>query len=331
MVEHMRSSERLGVVLSTITGGAPADFVALGQLAEAQGFAAVLVSEGRGDALACAQAIAAATTRVTVGTNIANIYLRHPFLAAATARAIALLSGGRFILGLGMSHRGLLANLGIDMGAARTQLREYVAYVRRALAGEGGTDLATLAPPLATVPLYVAGNTVESAAVAGEVGDGLMPYLTPREHLPVLIAAARDGAAHAGRDPAALRCILSMPVFVSDDLERARSAARYNLAFFARLPNYRRQWRRAGFRTAVAAAQAAWQTGSRQAAAAQIPDELLEQVCVFGPAARCRRALQAFRDAGVDLPVLAVSPVDEDRWVATRTALTALAPHAAET
>ena len=113
------TGERLGVVLSTVTDAAISELVALGQLAEAQGYAAVLVNEGRGDALAASQAIAAATDRILVGTNIANIYFRHPFLCAATSRTISELSGGRLLLGLGMSHRGMLASLGIEMGDAR--------------------------------------------------------------------------------------------------------------------------------------------------------------------------------------------------------------------
>ena len=82
----MSRSFPLGLVLSTVTAGAPQAFVGLGQLAEDHGFEAVFVNEGKGDALACAQAIAAATTRLLVGTNIANIYFRHPFLAAASVR-----------------------------------------------------------------------------------------------------------------------------------------------------------------------------------------------------------------------------------------------------
>ena len=119
----------LGLVLSTVTAGAPQEFVALGQLAEAHGFEAVFVNEGRGDALACAQAIASATTRILVGTNIANVYFRHPFLAAASVRTIAELSDGRMRVGFGVSHRRLLGSLGIDMGDARETLRRYVATV----------------------------------------------------------------------------------------------------------------------------------------------------------------------------------------------------------
>ena len=98
----------LGLVLSTATTAPPRQLAEIGRLAEERGFAAVLVNEGRGDALACAQAIAAVTARIQVGTNIANIYYRHPFLAAMTAATIAELSEGRLILGLGPSHRALL-------------------------------------------------------------------------------------------------------------------------------------------------------------------------------------------------------------------------------
>ncbi|MGE0486247.1 MAG: LLM class flavin-dependent oxidoreductase [Gammaproteobacteria bacterium] len=320
------SMPRLGVVLSTVTDGTVEEFVELGRLAEQHGWHSVLVNEGRGDAIACAQAIAGATRDIVVGTNIANIYFRHPLLCAASARAVAEISHGRLWLGLGMSHRGLLAQLGIDMGDARATLEDYAARVRAALAGEGGSGF--LKPPASPfpVPVFVAGNTIESAGVAGRVGDGLMPFLTPRSHLPTLLAHAR--AVAAPRHLASFGCVLSIPTFLSDDLDAARSAARYNLAFFSQLPNYRRQWRRAGYGEAMDALRALWAGGGdRHRAAALVPDALVDDVCVLGPAAACREQLEAFRDAGADEPVIAVSPVNEDRLGATRKALVALAAH----
>ena len=284
---------RLGIVLSTVTEGPPQEFVDIGQLAEQHGYESVFVNEGRGDAIACAEAIALGTQRIVTGTNIANIYFRHPFLAAATTRTVVELSAGRFILGLGMSHRALLRSLDIDMGDARETLRTYTSSVRAGLRGEAGSGF--LKQPAAAFPL---------------------------SYLPQLLDAARN----AHTDEAAFGCILSIPTFVSDDKAAARSAARYNLAFFSQLPNYRRQWRRAGFTTAMDAARASWAEGSRHAAAKQIPDELIDEVCVYGTAARCRAQLQAFRDAGADVPLLAVSPVNDDRLSATRKAIVALAP-----
>lgn len=322
----MGTRERLGVVLSTVTDASVAELVELGVLAEALGFEAALVNEGRGDALAVTQAIAHATSTITVGTNIANIHYRHPYLCAAAARAIAEISRGRLMLGLGISHRQLLASLGIDMADGREALRRYTDYVQRALAGEVARGMMNTPPSPYSVPVYVAGNTVESAAIAGAVGDGLMPYLTPRSHLPALLTAAREAAHAAGRNVAAFACCLSLPTFVADDLDAARSAARYNLAFFAQLPNYRRQWRRAGFGAVMDELVEVARTGQRRDVAARVPDALVDEVCIVGDAAQCRAQLAAFRAAGVDLPVLAVSPVNESRDAATRRALQTLAP-----
>src|ERR1043166_9272514 len=115
---------RLGIVLSTATEAPPKEFIQLGRLAEEQGFEAILVNEGRGDALACAEAIALNTSRIKVGTNIANIYFRHPFLAAMTAATIAELSEGRLVLGFVVSHGALLEYLGVKMDQPRQYMRE---------------------------------------------------------------------------------------------------------------------------------------------------------------------------------------------------------------
>jgi alkanesulfonate monooxygenase SsuD/methylene tetrahydromethanopterin reductase-like flavin-dependent oxidoreductase (luciferase family) len=129
-----------------------------------------------------------------------------------------------------------------------------------------------------------------------------------------------------GKDPEQVDCIVSIPTFICDDIEQARSAARYNLAFFANLPFYRKQWRRCGFVDEVNALQEAWKKGDRRAAAECVSDRMVDQVCVFGPPSQCKEQLAAFHEAGAAMPVLAVSPVNEDRLVATRNALDVLAP-----
>jgi alkanesulfonate monooxygenase SsuD/methylene tetrahydromethanopterin reductase-like flavin-dependent oxidoreductase (luciferase family) len=318
---------RLGVVLSTATAAPPKEFVQLGQLAEEKGFDAILVNEGRGDALACAEAIALGTARIKVGTNIANIYFRHPFLAAMTAATIAELSEGRLLLGLGISHRPLLESLGITMEQPRAYLRSYVQTVKNALGGQPTGSFLRPRPSPHPVPVYVAAVTTETAEVGGEVADGIMPFLPARSYLTRLVEAAKSAAQQAGRDPTALDCTVSIPTFISDHLEQARSAARYNLAFFAQLPFYRKQWRRCGFVSEVNALQELWQKSTdRRAAAALVSDRMVDEVCVFGPPSLCREQLAAFREAGAAMPVIAVSPVNEERLAATRKALSLLAP-----
>ncbi len=317
---------RLGVVLSTATEAPPKEFIELGKLAEDKGFAAMLVNEGRGDALACAEAIALNTSRIKVGTNIANIYFRHPFLAAMTAATIADLSDGRLVLGLGVSHRPLIESLGMKMDQPRQYMREYVQTVKKALNGQ---QIGSFFRPRAStypVPVYVASVTVETAEVGGEYADGIMPFLPARSYLTQLLEAAKSAAQRAGKDPASVDCIVSIPTFISDDLEQARSAARYNLAFFAQLPFYRKQWRRCGFVDEVNGLQEAWKKNDRRAAAALVSDRMVEQVCIFGPPSLCKEQLAAFHEAGAAMPVVAVSPVNEDRLAATHKALQLLAP-----
>lgn len=317
----------VGLVLSTATAAPPRELAAIGRLAEESGFAAVLVNEGRGDALACAQAIAANTEQIRVGTNIANIYYRHPFLTAMAAATIAELSAGRLVLGLGPSHRGLLACQGIDAGSPREQLRDYVVRVKAVLSGEERNPLFAAQPCPWSIPVLTAGLTPESAAIAGAHGDGLMPFLPTQDHLKKLWCTAKEAATAAGRDALALDCILSIPTFVSNDLAAALSAAKHNLAFFARLPNYRHQWRLCGFTEEMDAVTAAWANGDRRAAAACISDRMVNQVCIYGSPPMCRTQLAAFHAAGARLPLLAVSPVNgSDRLGATREAIRLLAP-----
>ena len=167
---------------------------------------------------------------------------------------------------------------------------------------------------------------MESAEVGGEVADGIMPFLPARSYLPSLVRAAKEAAQRVGKDPHKVDCIVSIPTFISDDIEQARSAGRYNLAFFAQLPFYRKQWRRCGFVDEVNAMQEAWKKNDRRAAAALVSDRMVEEVCVFGPPNMCREQLAAFHAAGAAMPVLAVSPVNEERLAATRKALSLLAP-----
>jgi 5,10-methylenetetrahydromethanopterin reductase len=314
---------KLGIVLSTVTDSSLGEMIELGTMAEERGFHSVYVNEGRGDAIGCATAIGLNTKRIVVGTNIANIYFRHPFLTAQSARTASELTNGRFILGLGMSHRELLRGLGIEMGAARDCLANHVTTVLDTLAGKGDSG-GPLRPQKSRhkIPVYVAGNTVESATIAGGISDGLMPYLTPHSHLPTLLKATDNALTERAR-PAG--CIMSIPTFISDDEEAARSAARYNLAFFAQLPNYRRQWRRAGFKNVIDQIKNLYdEKANRRDVAAVVTDALIEDVCIFGPEEQCRDQIEQFRNAGAIEPVLAVSPVNEDRVTATKRAITLL-------
>ena len=124
-----------GISLSPFSGIPYQDFAQLAREAEEAGFSGVFVPEANNDALMCCHAIAAATRRVTIATWIVNIYLRQPTLCAAGAAMVQEAAGGRFVLGLGVSHRPALQALHIEMSLAGHPVKVSTVY-------PGGTETA---------------------------------------------------------------------------------------------------------------------------------------------------------------------------------------------
>jgi len=162
------------------------------------------------DSFALGGAIAAATSRVTLGTAIVPAYNRTPAVLAMSAATLADLSQGRFVLGLGSSSHAIIEDWnGLPFELPLTRLRETVTVVREALAGgKTGFQGKTLRsrgfrlgnPPARPVPIYLAALREKMLALAGEIGDGVIVNLFPVTALPKMLAAYREGAAAAGRD-----------------------------------------------------------------------------------------------------------------------------------
>src|SRR5215472_6345201 len=109
-------ANRLGLAVIPGVGWRASEVQAVAREAEDAGFDAIFAAEVNNDVMATAQLMGAATQRINVGTWIANIYLRHSYVCAQGAALIADVTGGRFILGLGVSHQPVNRALGIDMG-----------------------------------------------------------------------------------------------------------------------------------------------------------------------------------------------------------------------
>ena len=116
-----------------------------------------------------------ATSRLKVGTWVAHIYLRLPYLCAKAAALAGDATGGRFILGLGVSHQPVNRALGIDMPNPSTALRNYAVEVVSWLHGDGPATHLPQQPSLYPVPLYLAALTSQNIELAGEIADGVMP------------------------------------------------------------------------------------------------------------------------------------------------------------
>lgn len=307
---------RLGVVVSTFAGISFAELEAFARDAEAAGVEALFFPEFMNDALANCALAAHATTRLKVGTWIANIYLRHPALCAETAVTLDYSSKGRLTLGLGVSHRPFVEGVLHDkMERARDYLRSYVTTVRDILTGKGYPGSPVPARAAAhPVPIHVATLALGTAELAGELADGVMLYMCPTERVAKVRAAIEKGAAKAGRKASAVEINSGIPACISEDAAAARAAAKDNFAFYGGLPFYNRHFRNLGFEREAEALAKGDPTGAS--------DRLVDAVALVGPAARCRERLGAFRQAGIELPIIVPVAVGGESIVqATRKAI----------
>lgn len=289
-------ADRLALGVIPGTGWRAQDIQMVAREAEDAGFDAVFTAEVNNDALATAQLMGAATQHIQVGTWVANIYLRHPYVCAQGAALIADFTGGRFILGLGVSHQPVNQALEVDMLHPPTALRRYVTAVRAWLRGEGPSTHLPEPPAAHPVPLYVATLTSPIVELGGELADGVMPFLWPAARVKQSQAwVARGRAKSPTLGP--LTITLGLPTFLGDDLETLHDAARQNLGLFTTFPFFQRLFRASGF------AEEATQM-EQGAGPSALTDHLLDAVCLLGPEARCSEQLAAFRAAGVDLPIL---------------------------
>ena len=194
--------------ISPVWGCSVEDLRALAKIAEGAGFEAILSPEVPPfSALTNAQVFAEATSTIKVGTWITNIYMRQAVMAAATSLTIQEISGGKMVLGLGVSHKPVNARYEIDMGDPVDTMRDYVTQVKGFL--NGTAPQLTLKRDLPKVPVYIAGLTKGAATLAGEVADGLMPYMATVDYVSTLKGYVAEGAAAAGRDPEAWGMLLS--------------------------------------------------------------------------------------------------------------------------
>lgn len=274
----------------------------LAKEAEAAGFEAIFSPEVPPySAIANAQIFAEATSTIKVGTWITNIYMRQSVMCAAEALTVQEISRGRMVLGLGVSHKPVNDRFGIDMKDPTEEMRKYVHAIRSFV--DGSSPALTIKRELPPFPVYIAGLTEKTAELAGEVADGIMSYLTTPEYITKLVMAVRSGAKKAKRFSDEVDISSGIPCFISDDLEAARKAARRGLAGYGRFPFYQRMIRNIGFGDVAEKIK----SGANPAEA--FTDELLDAVALIGPPERCREKLQAFRGAGLRLPIIVPNPV----------------------
>jgi F420-dependent oxidoreductase-like protein len=276
--------------------------------------------------------MAARTRRIRLGSGIMQAGTRTPALVAMTAMALASMSGGRFVLGLGVSGPQVIEGWhGIPFERPLTRLRELVEIVRRAVRGERvtykgqvyelprsggeGKALRSSARPRPEIPIYLATLSPRGLELAGEIADGWLGTSFMPEHARVFFDHIAAGAARAGRALAQLDLQAGGVVAFSDDVERLVAARKPGLAFTlgamgSRQHNfYNDAFQRAGYAEAAREVQRLWLEGRRDEAAARVPDEMALKANLLGTEAMVRERLRVYREAGIT--TLRVEPAGE--------------------
>ncbi|HET9853880.1 MAG TPA: LLM class flavin-dependent oxidoreductase [Methylomirabilota bacterium] len=261
---------RLGITLWGF-GLGYGDAVDLARRAEDAGFHNLFMVESvlANDGVTTAAMIAARTSRLLIGTNIANVYLRHPAMLAAAAVAIDEIAPERLVLGLGPNNRTMVTQAGFIWRDPREVLQATTATLRAVFRGEGVAGLRHPRAASHAIPIHWAGMALETCAVAGVHADGLMLYIN---------TAARYRLA----------------------VERFRRAAREFLVHYARWPHYAKTFAASGYATQMVRVAAAYGAGDLATAMAVLDDALLDEVLLLGPPARIREGIDRFARAGVD-------------------------------
>jgi alkanesulfonate monooxygenase SsuD/methylene tetrahydromethanopterin reductase-like flavin-dependent oxidoreductase (luciferase family) len=249
--------------------------------AEQRGFAG-LACPGVGGNLALCASLAHVTNTIAFWSSIQPIYLAHPMETAATAAHIAEVSGGRFRLGLGVSHLPMLDRIGLATGKPLSDMRDYVTALRKAERGAG-----------AMPPILLAALRDRMLDLAVEIADGALWANASLSHTPHQVARI------APERRAQMQLANMVPTVIDADLDAARAIHRRTLGGYIVLPNYRNYWRVAGYGEEMDAIEAALQAGDRDTATAAMSDRWIDDCTISGDATRVRDRLAAWHATGV--------------------------------
>ncbi len=318
---------RLGLNTGYWAGGPPPGAAEAVIEADRLGFDSVWTAEAYGsDALIPLAWWGSATRQIKLGTAIVQISARTPAATAMAAMTLDHLSGGRVILGLGVSGPQVVEGwYGQPFAKPLARMREYIGVLRDIWARQGpvtnegphyplplpgGTGLgkplkSSIHPLRAEIPIYLAAEGPKNIAMAAELCDGWLALF----YSPFADDFYREALDEGFERPAARRTrqdfeiAATVPLIVTDDIEGAANAVRPMYALYfggmgARGTNFHANVPiRMGYEAEVAKIQELYLGGHKDEAAAAVPTKLIEQLTLIGPKEKIRHDLEAWRDS----------------------------------
>jgi F420-dependent oxidoreductase-like protein len=300
---------KIGIML----GATPGDDTSLEGLIgaakqiEAQGFASLWLAQIFGhDAITVAALIGRETQRIEIATAVVPSPPRHPSTMAQQALTAGSACGGRFSLGIGLSHQIVIENmLGLSYARPARQMREYLEVLAPLLRGQPvqhqgdvyRVALGLQVPDRQPVPLLVAALGPVMLAVAGRLADGTITWMTGPETLAGHVVPSLCAAAEAAGRPAP-RIVAGLPVAVTDDERSARGKIGEILKMYGTLPSYRAMLDREGVEGAA-------------------------DIALVGDEKKVGAALDRLAESGVTDMMAAVAPIEKDTRARTLALLAA--------
>jgi alkanesulfonate monooxygenase SsuD/methylene tetrahydromethanopterin reductase-like flavin-dependent oxidoreductase (luciferase family) len=263
---------------------------------ERRGFAQIQVSSSFANMAQCV-GLAFATERISFATAIAPIYAQTVEEFAHTAAYIHEISGGRFQFGIGVAHGPSHVRMGVTPGTPLGDIRAFVAKFR-SHDNIGGLP-----------PVILATLRKRMIALAGEIADGMVFSGGSRSHMAESLAVLPPEK----RDDPDFFIGNRIRTCISDDVAEAKAVLRQAMTHYTELPYYRNYWKEAGYVGEMTAIEAALAAGRRDEVPRYLTDKWLADVTLFGPAAKVREGIDAWREAGIRTPVLVPLSVDGDQ------------------
>ncbi len=340
----MAGDLKLGLNFGYWAGGPPPGAEESVLEAERLGFDSVWTAEAYGsDALMPLAWWGSRTERIKLGTAIVQISARTPAATAMAAMTLDHLSGGRVILGLGVSGPQVVEGwYGQPFAKPLARTREYIGIVRDIWAREGpvtsegphyplplrerpgGPQPTGLGKPLKSsihplrreIPIYLAAEGPKNIALAGELCDGWLALFYSAHHDSFYRDALAEGLDRpdARRSWDQFEVAATVPLIVTDDVESAADVMRPMYALYfggmgAKSANFHANVAiRMGYEQEVAKIQELYLDGHKQEAAAAVPTKLIEQLTLIGPKEKIRHDLEAWRDSIVTTLLIAGDP-----------------------
>jgi F420-dependent oxidoreductase-like protein len=318
---------KLGFNTGYWAGGPPADAPDTIAEAERLGLDSIWTAEAYGsDGLTPLAWWGASTQRLKLGTAITQMSARQPAATAMAAMTLDHLSGGRFILGLGVSGPQVVEGwYGMPFAKPLARTREYIGVLRDIWARQGpvtndgphyplplpgGTGLAkplksSIHPLREDIPIYLGAEGPKNIALAAELCDGWLAMLFAPEHEDIYRTSLEEGWSRDGarRGPDDFDVAASVPFIVTDDVEAAVDSLRSYFALYfggmgAKGVNFHANVAiRMGYEREVDEIQDLYLGGKKDEAAARIPRELIEKLALIGPPEKIRHDLEPWRES----------------------------------